>query len=109
MAASLNLPGRLGDDARVLKTDPRSDPRMVTALAVFGLDGAPEAVPFTADSSLGGGMTVLKRSGASYVRWRGEMAAAGLVVLGVEFRNAGGSLGNHPFPAGLNDCMSALQ
>lgn len=28
--------------------------------------------------------------------------------MGVEFRNAGGKHGNHPFPAGLEDCASAL-
>jgi len=33
----------------------------------------------------------------------------GMVVVGVEFRNGGGALANHPFPAGLNDCFSALQ
>ena len=27
-------------------------------------------------------------------------------MVGVEFRNVGGQLGNHPFPAGLNDCVS---
>ena len=36
-------------------------------------------------------------------RWRAELAATGLVVAGVEFRNAGGRLGPHPFPAGLDD------
>ena len=56
----------------------------------------------------GGGMVILKASGASYRRWRDELAALDLVVVGVEFRNAGGALGHHPFPAGLNDCASAL-
>ena len=56
----------------------------------------------------GGGMVILKASGASYRRWRDELAALGLVVVGVEFRNATGALGPHPFPAGLNDCASAL-
>ena len=32
-----------------------------------------------------------------------------LVVVGVEFCNGSGVLGNHPFPAGLNDCDVALQ
>ena len=32
-----------------------------------------------------------------------------MLVVGVEFRNSAGKLGNHPFPAGLNDCMSGLQ
>jgi acetyl esterase/lipase len=170
------LPGRLGDPARVLKTDPRADPRLVAALAPFALDVAPPPVPVTADSSLqdrlaysaaneagmeavfaalfadlppipnvqrrteiikgvdgndiplyihtpknvsgplpcvyhlhGGGMVVLTASGPSYVRWRDELAAQGMVVVGVEFRNGAGKLGNHPFPAGLNDCTSGLQ
>ncbi len=31
------------------------------------------------------------------------------MVIGVEFRNGGGKEGRYPFPAGLNDCSSALQ
>lgn len=56
----------------------------------------------------GGGMVLLEAAGAGYTRWRDELAAAGLVVIGVEFRNGGGKLGPHPFPAGLHDCSSAL-
>ncbi|HAP76599.1 MAG TPA: alpha/beta hydrolase [Acidimicrobiaceae bacterium] len=56
----------------------------------------------------GGGMTILEASGAGYQRWRDLLAATGMVVCGVEFRNASGKLGPHPFPAGLNDCTSAL-
>lgn len=57
----------------------------------------------------GGGMAILQASDPGYVRWRDELAATGLVVVGVEFRNAAGVLGPHPFPAGLNDCASAAQ
>ncbi len=57
----------------------------------------------------GGGMVILSAAGASYRRWRDELAARGLVVVGVEFRNAAGALGCHPFPAALNDCTSALE
>ena len=57
----------------------------------------------------GGGMVILEAAGPGYDRWRNELAATGLVVIGVEFRNAGGKLGPFPFPAGLNDCSSALQ
>lgn len=57
----------------------------------------------------GGGMVIMQAADAGYVRWRDELAATGLVVIGVEFRNAAGKLGPHPFPAGLNDCVSALQ
>lgn len=56
----------------------------------------------------GGGMVFLEAAGGNYPRWRDELAATGLIVVGVEFRNAGGKLGPHPFPAGLNDCSSAL-
>jgi acetyl esterase/lipase len=170
------LPGRLADPNNILKTDPRADPRMVAALAPFGLDIAPAPAPVTADSSLqeqldyikeaevgfeglfaalytdlppiedverrtevikgvdnndislyihkpknasgplpcvyhihGGGMVILEAAGPCYKRWRDELSAAGMVVVGVEFRNGAGKLGNHPFPAGLNDCMSGLQ
>ncbi|MGA7759716.1 MAG: alpha/beta hydrolase fold domain-containing protein [Ilumatobacteraceae bacterium] len=57
----------------------------------------------------GGGMAILSATGESYVKWRDDLAATGMVVVGVEFRNAGGKLGPHPFPAGLNDCASAAQ
>ena len=57
----------------------------------------------------GGGMVILSAEGASYRRWRDELAALDMVVVGVEFRNAAGALGCHPFPAGLNDCTSALE
>lgn len=57
----------------------------------------------------GGGMAILTAADPGYVRWRDELAATGLVVVGVEFRNAAGTLGPHPFPAGLDDCASAAQ
>lgn len=56
----------------------------------------------------GGGMVILQGSGPAYVRFRDELAATGLVVIGVEYRNGGGVLGSHPFPAGLDDCAAAL-
>lgn len=56
----------------------------------------------------GGGMVLLAAEGPLYARWRDSLAAAGTVVVGVEFRNGAGRLGPHPFPAGLDDCASAL-
>ena len=169
-------PGRLADPDRVLKTDPRADPRMVAALADFGFDEAPPPAPVTAESPLeeileflatsepgyedifkawftdlppiedverhteviegvddndirlyvhrpknasgplpcvyhihGGAMVILEAAGSAATRWRDELSAVGMVVVGVEFRNGAGKLGNHPFPAGLNDCMSGLR
>ena len=57
----------------------------------------------------GGGMVLLEAAGAAYGHWRDELAATGLVVVGVEFRNGGGKHGPHPFPAGLDDCAAALR
>lgn len=57
----------------------------------------------------GGGMCILEAQYAYYTRWRTELSSQGVIVIGVEYRNAAGRLGNHPFPAGLNDCMSGLQ
>ena len=56
----------------------------------------------------GGGMTILTADDPNYVVWRNNLASKGLFVVGVEFRNVAGKLGDHPFPAGLNDCLSAL-
>ena len=72
----------------------------------------PEKQIFTLPGILhihGGGMSILKASNPNYVRWRDDLASTGIVVVGVEFRNVAGELGSHPFPAGLNDCSSALQ
>ena len=57
----------------------------------------------------GGGMSILHGGGPLYTRWRQGLAESGLIVVGVEFRNAAGALGTHAFPAGLNDCSSALK
>ncbi|NGO43367.1 alpha/beta hydrolase fold domain-containing protein [Streptomyces ureilyticus] len=173
---AIERPGRLGDHTRNLRTDPRTDPRVVEALTPFGLDDNIEPAPFgpdapreqllefvmaaeaetegllaalvdglepiagldhrtetitgpagndiqlyvtrPADSSApplpgilylhGGGMVMCKGSGPIYARSQDELAATGLVVIGVEFRNGGGELGAHPFPAGLDDCAAAL-
>jgi acetyl esterase/lipase len=175
-ASSIRPPGRLGDPDMSLATDPRSDPRMIAAMAPIGMDQRAPALPIGAEATLeqilelanlmeegnagafdylvgglepiagvvrqtrviegsdgneitlfihrpesadgelpglvhihGGGMTILSAADGPYVRLRDEYAAAGMVVVGVEFRNAGGKLGPHPFPAGLDDCCSAVR
>ena len=57
----------------------------------------------------GGGMVLGTAYDSPVVRWRKSLAETGLLVVGVEFRNGAGRLGNHPFPAGLNDCASAVR
>jgi acetyl esterase len=56
----------------------------------------------------GGGMAMLQAGHQAAAGWRALLAAHDCVVVGVEFRNSAGVLGPHPFPAGLNDCASAL-
>ncbi len=48
-----------------------------------------------------------QRAGA--LGWAGAVHCHDRMVVGVEFRNAAGKLGPHPFPAGLNDCFSGLK
>jgi acetyl esterase len=56
----------------------------------------------------GGGMAIMRAADGTAAGWRALLAERGCVVVGVEFRNSAGVLGPHPFPAGLNDCASAL-
>jgi acetyl esterase/lipase len=56
----------------------------------------------------GGGMVIMTAKDPSNRRWRDAIAERGIPVIGVEFRNGAGELGNHPFPAGLNDCATAV-
>lgn len=57
----------------------------------------------------GGGMVILSAQHPPSLRWAKSLAAAGMVVVAVEFRNGAGHLGPHPFPAGLNDCAEAAR
>jgi acetyl esterase len=57
----------------------------------------------------GGGMVLMTATDPGTIRWRNILAEQGIVVIGVEYRNGGGTLGNHPFPAGLNDCAAAMR
>jgi len=59
----------------------------------------------------GGGMAILSAENPLIARWRELLASRGMVVVGVEFRNASGKLTGDPapFPKGLEDCMAGLQ
>ncbi|OBI77003.1 alpha/beta hydrolase fold domain-containing protein [Mycobacterium sp. E740] len=73
-------------------------------------DSTPEATRLPAVVHLhGGGMALGSAADDGYVKIREYLAATGLVVVGVEFRNSGGKLGPHPFPAGLDDCAAAVR
>ena len=187
---ALRLPGSRGmlprteetleggmSNLKALRDDRRADPRMVKALATFGMDQPSAPIPFdaakaTADELYayskaadegfeglfdalyqnlkpvpgvksetvtipgpsgnqiklhisrpanpsgnlsavvhyhGGGMVLLKTDGACYVRWREELAAAGMVVIGVDFRNTVHASGPQYFPAGTDDCFAGLR
>ncbi len=90
-----------------------------TTQTITGLDGNQVALhltrPTKAEGPLpallythGGGMTILKTLTKVHRQWCEDLAATGLVVVLIDFRNAGGAAGLNPFPAGLNDCTSAL-
>lgn len=71
-------------------------------------DGAHDPLPAVVHLH-GGGMALGSATDIGYINIREYLAATGLVVIGVEFRNSGGRLGPHPFPAGLNDCAAAVR
>ena len=56
----------------------------------------------------GGGMCFMSANDATYSAYRRWLGCYGFAVISVEFRNSSGKLGPFPYPAGLNDCMSAL-
>lgn len=91
-----------------------------TTVEIVGVDGNPiklyihrpsgHSAPLPSVVHLhGGGMVMFEAAWPNYRRWRDELALAGTVVIGVEYRNGAGVLGPHPFPAGLNDCASAVR
>jgi acetyl esterase/lipase len=53
-------------------------------------------------------MTVLDADNKVHQQWSRDLAATGLVVVTVGFRNAWTAAGPNPFPAGLGDCSAAL-
>lgn len=57
----------------------------------------------------GGGMTILPTDAAVHNRWCEVLAAAGLIVVQADFRNAWTPAGRNPFPTGLDDCTACLE
>jgi acetyl esterase/lipase len=91
-----------------------------TPVTIAGGDGNDMTLyvsrPADADGALpcvvhlhGGGMAISSATDRGYLGLREYLAATGLVVVGVEFRNSAGRLGPYPFPAGLDDCAAAIR
>lgn len=57
----------------------------------------------------GGGMVIINTINKGHVRWRTDLALAGVVCIAVDFRNAWTEKQHQPFPAGLNDCAAAVK
>ncbi|MBS1895079.1 MAG: alpha/beta hydrolase fold domain-containing protein [Actinobacteria bacterium] len=57
----------------------------------------------------GGGMTMISAFNKVHQRWCHDLAASGMVAIGVNFRNAYHPEGIRPFPTGLEDCFTALR
>lgn len=106
-----SLPNELpGDDARQIET---------TSHTITAPDGhrielrisRPAAVVGPLPCAIyvhGGGMTILSAFNKVHAQWREDLAHAGMVVVGVDFRNAWTAEKLNPFPTGLNDCSAAL-
>lgn len=93
-ASTVTIPGADGNELTLFVSRPTAAP-----------DGPlPAVVHFH-----GGGMAIASAADAGYRLLREHLAASGLVVVGVEFRNSGGRHGVHPYPAGLNDCAAATR
>jgi acetyl esterase len=56
-----------------------------------------------------GGMVTLRTDNPMHVTWNEELTKTGLMTVAVDFRNAIVPGGYHPFPTGLDDCVSAVR
>lgn len=59
----------------------------------------------------GGGMAICSAGDFFYAKWRLELCKLGTIVVGVDYRPSAASRvdgGPAPFPAGLDDCVAAL-
>ncbi|WP_033289452.1 alpha/beta hydrolase fold domain-containing protein [Amycolatopsis jejuensis] len=107
--------------AAVCAAEPSRDDVVRTAHTVTGRDGHEIKLsmfrPAGAEGDLpglvylhGGGMTILNADNGVHVRWGEDLAAEGLTVVVVDYRNAVSPDGEHrPFPTGLHDCCDAVR
>mmetsp|Transcript_119628 Transcript_119628/g.235168 ORF Transcript_119628/g.235168 Transcript_119628/m.235168 type:complete len:350 (-) Transcript_119628:513-1562(-) len=90
------IPGVDGNDLSLYITRPETLANDETAPCVLYIHG--------------GGMGIYSAQGPMYLNISNDFAdTLRCTVVAVEFRNSTGELGNHPFPAGLHDCRSALE
>lgn len=109
-AAPVDLPGdeyevELERTEEVIKGGDRQDMKLyIYKPKVRGAGPLPCVV-----YSHGGGMTMIPTMNRVHDRWCRSLAASGLVVVMVDFRNAWTKEGYNHFPAGLNDCAASVQ
>jgi acetyl esterase/lipase len=102
--SSVELPSGLINETKIIKGDDGNKVKLYITKPVNSSGDMPGIIHLH-----GGGMAIQTADDSNYVYWRHKLASTGLIVIGVEFRNTAGELGNHSFPAGLNDCVSALK
>lgn len=56
----------------------------------------------------GGSFCMFDKSNRLYKYWARKMAESGMVVVSMSYRKASGEMGNHPYPAALNDIISVV-
>ena len=89
-----------------------------TATTITGLDGNELTIRTYRRSDVrsapgvmyihGGGMTILRTDAPVHNRWCEALAAAGVIAVQADFRNAWSAAGRNPYPAGLDDCAVCL-
>jgi len=77
-------------------------------LYIYRLKSAQSPLPAVIYSH-GGGMVNIATDNKAHRRWIRSLALQGVVAIMPNFRNAYTAAGHNPFPAGLNDCASAVQ
>jgi acetyl esterase/lipase len=110
-----SMPNDLPSDAIELEVEKRSEvisgfDKNFINLYIYrpALRGGP--LPCVIYMHGGGAMTFLKAETKVYQRWCKSLAASGLIVVSVDYRNARDvHTGFYPFPASLNDICAAIQ
>lgn len=109
------LPNDLPNDSLELETERRVESIMgpdnnFVQLYIYRPILKGGALPCIVYCHGGGGMVITRADNKVQGRWCTSLAAQGMMVVNVGYRNAcGATSGYHPFPAGLNDVCAAVQ